>query len=82
MASQRDRAKVLRASRRSRTLSGGNKAKTAVDVAVVYVEDVLGLTTQPSEFAADSSRNLFSDSLLGWVVVREAVLKAKSKRLG
>jgi len=63
-------------------LSRGNKAKTAVDVAVVYVEDVLGLTTQPSEFAADSSRNLFSDSLLGWVVVREAVLKAKSKRLG
>jgi len=42
----------------------GDKTKTAVDVAVAYVEDVLGLTTQPSEFAADRSRSLFSDSLL------------------
>jgi len=45
-------------------LSGGDKAKTAVTVAVAYVEDVLGLTTQPSEFAADRSRSLSSDSLL------------------
>ena len=37
----------------------------AVGVAVAYVEDVLGLTTQPSEFAADHSRSLLSDSLLG-----------------
>jgi len=56
----------LRASRRSRTLSGGDKAKTAVGVAVAYVEDVLALTTQPSEFAADRSRSLFSDSLIGY----------------
>ena len=56
--------KVLRASRRSRTLSGSDKAKTAVGVAVAYVEDVLGLTTHPSEFAADRSRSLFSDRLL------------------
>jgi len=42
----------------------GNKAKTAVGVAVAYVEDVLGLTTQPSEFAGDRSKRLFSDSLL------------------
>jgi len=55
----------LRASLRSRTLSGSDKAKTAVGVAVAYVEDVLALTTQPSsEFAADRSRSLFSDSLL------------------
>ncbi len=64
MVSYRDQAKVLSASRRSRTLSGSDKAKTAVGVAVAYVEDVLGLTTQPSEFAADRSRSLFSDSLL------------------
>jgi len=63
MASSRARAKVLMASRRSRTLSGGDKAKAAVGVAVAYVEDVLGLTTQPSEFAADRSRSLFSGSL-------------------
>gem|GEM_PF-4610328 len=64
MASQRDRTKILRASRRSRTLSGDDKVKTAVGVALPYVEGVLGLTTQPSEFAADRSRSLFSDSLL------------------
>ena len=57
----------MRASRRSRTLSGGGKAKPAVDVAVAYVENVLGLTTQPSEFAADRSRSLFSDSLLCFI---------------
>ena len=70
MASWRDRANILRASRRSRTLSGGDKAKTAVDIAVAYVEDVLGLTTQPSEFAADRSRSLFSDSLLDMALRR------------
>ncbi len=36
----------------------------AVGVAVAYVEDVLDLTTQPSEFAANRSRSLLSDSLL------------------
>jgi len=46
MASSRDRAKISRASRRSRTLCGGGKPKTAENVAVYYVEDVLGLSTQ------------------------------------
>jgi len=32
MASSRDRAKILRVSRRSRTLTGGDKAKTTLDV--------------------------------------------------
>ena len=45
-------------------MSGSDKAKTAVGVAAEYVEDVLGLTTQPSEFAADRSRSLFLDSLI------------------
>jgi len=54
MASQQDRAKVLRVSRRSRTLSGSDKAKTAVCVAVAYVEDVLGLTTQPFRICSRS----------------------------
>jgi len=44
-------------------LSGSDKAKTTVGVAVAYVEGVLGLTTPPSEFAADFSKSLFSDSL-------------------
>ena len=42
----------------------GDKGKTTVSIAIAYVEDVLGLTTQPSQFAADRSRSLFSDSLL------------------
>jgi len=46
MASSRDRAKISRASRRSRTLSGGGKLKTTGDVAVAYIEGVLGLPTQ------------------------------------
>ncbi|MCD4715203.1 MAG: hypothetical protein K8R45_00515, partial [Desulfobacterales bacterium] len=46
MASSRDRAKISRASRRSRTLSGGVKPKTTGGVAVAYIEGVLGLPTQ------------------------------------
>ena len=46
MASLRDRAKILRASRRSRTLSGSGKPKTTGDVAVAYIEGVLGLPRQ------------------------------------
>jgi len=46
MASSGDRAKISRASRRSRTLSGGGKPKTTEDVAVAYIEGVLGLPTQ------------------------------------
>jgi len=38
----------------------------------VYVEDVLGLTTQPSEFAADHSRSVFSDSLLGRLLLQKS----------
>jgi len=64
MASSRDRTKISRASRRSHTLSGDGKPKTTGDIAIAYVEDVLCLTTQPSELAADRSRILFSDSLL------------------
>ncbi len=45
-------------------MSGSDKAKTAVGVAVAYVEDVWDLTTQPSKFVADCSSSLFSDSLL------------------
>jgi len=45
-------------------LSGGDKVKTAIDIAVVYVENALDMAAQPSEFAVDRSRSLFSDSLL------------------
>jgi len=54
MASSRDRAKNLRASRRSRTLSGSGKSKTAGNVAVYYIEDVLGLPTLTLEIYSRS----------------------------
>jgi len=40
----------------------------AIGVTVAYVEDILGLATQPSEFAADRSRSLLSDSLPGKII--------------
>ena len=44
----------------------GGKPKATGDVAVAYIEGVLGLPTQiPSVFPAGRSRSLFSDSLLG-----------------
>ncbi|MCD4715193.1 MAG: hypothetical protein K8R45_00465 [Desulfobacterales bacterium] len=46
MASSRARAKISRASRRSRTLSGSGKPKTTGDVALAYIEGVLGVPTQ------------------------------------
>ncbi|MBW1706686.1 MAG: hypothetical protein JRJ86_16220 [Deltaproteobacteria bacterium] len=46
MDSSRDQTKISRASRKSRTLSGGGKPKTTGDVAVNYIEGVLGLPTQ------------------------------------
>jgi len=46
MASSRDRAKIARARRRPRTLRGGGTPKTTGDVAVAYIEGVLGLPTQ------------------------------------
>ena len=55
MASWRDRAKVLRV---------GGKTKTAVGIAVAYVQDVLDLRTKTSKLAADRSRSLLSYSLL------------------
>ena len=48
MASWRDRAKILRARRQGQN---GRRRSPAIG----GIEDVLGLTTQPSEFAADRS---------------------------
>jgi len=54
MASQRDSAKALKASRSSRTLSGSDKVKTAVDITIPYVENILSKILQPITVEANS----------------------------